>query len=117
LPSAQCHTISTVRPSTKPVAQAATKADRQMPELCFGQGAEEPDHRHRRLLRLRRERPRRRAADSRLATSPTSTGSTATPKTIGIVEVASFATNVRSFPGRENSARTGFQLHNISAAS
>jgi len=27
--------------------------------------AEEPDHRHRRLLRARRERPRRRAAEKR----------------------------------------------------
>src|SRR5262245_51994202 len=33
-------------------------------------GAEEPDHRHRRLLRARRERPRRRAAKERDELAP-----------------------------------------------
>jgi hypothetical protein len=36
----------------------------------LGRGAEEPDHRHCRLLRARRERPRRRAAEQRDELTP-----------------------------------------------
>src|SRR5262249_21305989 len=46
------------------LAQAAAK-QRQLAahSLRFGKGAEEADHRHRRLLRARGERPRRRSAE------------------------------------------------------
>ena len=47
-------------------AQAAAKAFHQVRALAGRKAVQEPDHRHRRLLRARRERPRRpRAAEQR----------------------------------------------------
>ena len=43
-------------------AEAATERDDQMRALIRRPGAEKPDHRHRRLLRTRRKRPRHRPA-------------------------------------------------------
>src|SRR5262249_38685544 len=46
-------------------AQALPECGHQMCNTFGPGGGEEPDHRHRRLLRARRERPRRRAAEQR----------------------------------------------------
>src|SRR5262249_7835208 len=45
--------------------QAATESGREIGSVILTERVEEPDHRHCRLLRPRRERPRSRAADER----------------------------------------------------
>src|SRR5262249_15294692 len=47
------------------LAEAAQECCHHMTGLHLRDGAEEADHRQRRLLRARRERPRRRAAEQR----------------------------------------------------
>src|SRR5262249_59764160 len=47
------------------LAQAAPERRDEVRELAGRFQAEKPDHRHRRLLRMRRERPRNRAAEQR----------------------------------------------------
>ena len=47
------------------VFQTSAKCGLNRGRLSGGPGAQEPEDRHRRLLRVRRERPRRRAADER----------------------------------------------------
>jgi hypothetical protein len=45
--------------------QALAKSTQRLDECIMRLAVEEPDHRHRRLLRPCRERPRRRAAEKR----------------------------------------------------
>src|SRR6516165_6523349 len=47
------------------VFQALTERGQELRGVAGRPGTHEPDHRHRRLLRARRERPRRRAAEQR----------------------------------------------------
>ena len=71
-PSAQRYSIATLRPSMiADLLQASTEAGRRERERVRRRAAEKSDHRHRRLLRPRRERPRgRRAAEQRDELAP-----------------------------------------------
>src|SRR5262249_17724018 len=50
--------------------RASSKCLQQMRGILRGPSAEKPDHRYRRLLRARRKRPRRRAAEKRDERAP-----------------------------------------------
>jgi hypothetical protein len=52
------------------LANAAPKRGHKVGATTGRRGAEHPDHRHGRLLRARRKRPRRRAADERYELAP-----------------------------------------------
>src|SRR5262245_43403635 len=52
------------------VTQAATERIREMGSVVSSNAGQEPDHRRRRLLRTRRHRPRRRAAEQRGEVAP-----------------------------------------------
>jgi hypothetical protein len=54
-----------LRPSTKPVSLRPAKCVHELPEGTLLRAIEEPDHRHRHLLRARREWPRRRCASEK----------------------------------------------------
>ena len=54
------------------VLEALAKSAQTVRERVRRSGVEKPDHRHRRLLRARRERPRRRRAAEQRAQAPTS---------------------------------------------
>src|SRR5262249_57739874 len=47
------------------ISEAVAEAAQQVPERVRRLSVKKADHRHRRLLRVRRERPRRRAAEQR----------------------------------------------------
>ena len=61
-PSAQRYSIATFWPSTKPASFRPWRNARNRASGRRRPAVEKPDHRHRRLLRARRERPRRRRA-------------------------------------------------------
>src|SRR5262249_49584287 len=75
-------------------AQAAAKAFHQVRALAGRNTVQEPDHRHRRLLCPRRERPRSRAAeerDERAASHHSITSSARAGTVVGISRPSAFA--------------------------
>src|SRR5262249_56500896 len=77
--------------------QALTERDQDLRVLAERPGAEDPDHRHRRLLPTRRERPRRRAAEQRheraaphsitSSARASSVGGTSRPRTLAVLRL------------------------------
>src|SRR5262249_45754164 len=94
--SAERYSTMTFWPSMKPTGhEVHSVSERGVPQ--------EPNHRHRRLLRARRERPRRRAAEQRdEVASLHSINSSATASSVGGTASHGLGAGARSFPSTAN---------------